>query len=90
MDSMGMPAGMSYSTSEADRNRIISVVQIAEGEDEKKHQSLSGPTILTTVASSVRSSAVILQQGYVAHLQEHFEAYPMACLPIANKPLIAH
>ena len=82
---------MTYTTSEADRtNRIISVVQVAEGEEEKKYQSLTTPTVLTTVAQSVRSSAVILQQGYVAHLQEHFEAYPTACLPIANKPLIAH
>ena len=45
---------------------------------------------MTTVAQSARSSAVILQQGYVAHLAEHFESYPMACLPIANKPLVGH
>ena len=78
-------------TVDGDRtNRIISVVQIAEGEKENLHQSLSAPTFMTTVAQSVRSSAVILQQGYVAHLQEHFGTYPLACLPIANKPLVAH
>ena len=45
---------------------------------------------MTTVAQAARSSAVILQQGYVAHLQEQFDTYPTACLPIANKPLVAH
>ena len=71
-------------------NRIVSVVRVTEGETELQHQSLTFPNVMTTVAQSTRSSAVILQQGYVAHLNELFESYPTACLPIANKPLVAH
>ena len=71
-------------------NRIIRVVQVADGEKKNLHQSLGKPTLLTSIAQSARASAVILQPGYVPQLHPLTEGYPLACLPIANKPLLGH
>ena len=83
-----------YETKDSERanntNRIISVIQVAQGEKNNLQQSLSKPTMLTSIAQSVHSSAVILHQEYVPQLHPLTEGYPLACLPIANKPLLAH
>ena len=71
-------------------NRIIRVVQVADGEKKNLQQSLGKPTLLTSIAQSVRASAVILHAGYVPQLHPLTEGYPLACLPIANKPLLGH
>ena len=77
-------------TENDDQNRVLSVVQISEGENRNRTQSLAPNSLLTAIQSSVRASAVILHQDRVQQMSSLTDSYPLACLPIANKPVLSH
>ena len=71
-------------------NRIMSVVQIQVGKAVSHEQSLHSPNLQSQIAAKMSNQAAIMHQICPQRVQSELDGYPMACLPIANRPVLGH
>ena len=72
-------------------NRIVSVVHIISARSNAaKEQSLHRPNLESQIASKIGVQAAIMHQTSPQRILADYNGYPMACLPIANRPIVAH
>ena len=78
---------------QTDGNRILSVVHIKVGKNNQQAGADEIPPIShlqTQIAKNMSVQATIMHQICPQSVAGELDGYPMACLPIANRPIVAH